>query len=85
MITLEKLYQKKVKISDRTVDIITSCRSVKESNRKILDFLIINIKQDRHFLRFCDIMQTLVKVDQKTVVHAVRNGKVVCLCATTIC
>ena len=75
MITLEKVYQKKVKISDRTVDIITSCRSVKESNRKILDVLIINIKTDRHFLRFCDIMQALVNVNQKTVVHAVRNGK----------
>ena len=87
MITLEKLHQRKAKMSDRTVDAITSCTSAEESNRKILDFLIIKIKQDQHFLKFCNIIEALVKVDMKAVVQALRDGKLICIaiCVPCIC
>ena len=62
MISLNRLCQL-ADISDQTVDEIISCSSPQEANEKILDYLIVDIKNDNSLLDFCDAIEKIVGND----------------------
>ena len=76
MVTLVQLCQNEIlEIRDQIVDVVVSCPTFEDANRKILDLLIGSIKTDQNFMMFCDLLETLVNEDMKAAVHAVRDGK----------
>jgi len=71
MITLGRLSQT-TELSDQTVDQVISCSSSKESNGKILDYIILTIKCDNGLLDFCSTVEKLSETS--AVVETLRAG-----------
>jgi len=71
MITLGRLSQT-TELSDQTVDQVISCSSSKESNGKILDYLIMTVKKDNGLLDFCSTLEKLLETP--VVVEPLRAG-----------
>jgi len=72
MATLEKLHQL-VEVKEGVDDVIVSCNSAEESNKRILDLLITAIN-DENLMFVCDVMEEIVDPEMNVVVHALRNG-----------
>ena len=83
MVTIGKLCESGVaKDNDQTVNTILSWPNAKFVNKKILEFLIGCIENDEHVFTFCERMETIV--NNMAVVHAVRDGKLVCSYVCTV-
>ena len=61
-------------ISDQTVDKIISCSSSQEANETILEYLILDIKNDNNLFDFCDALEKIVGKDSATL-ESLRSGK----------
>ena len=72
MATLEKLHQL-IDIKEGVDDVVVSCNSTEESNKKILD-LLISATNDKNLLFICDVMEAIVDPKMNAIVHALRNG-----------
>ena len=62
-------------ISDQTVDKIISRSSLHEANEVILEYLILDIKNDHSLLDFCDAVEKIVGSDS-TILESLRSGKI---------
>ena len=60
-------------IKEGVDDVVVSCNSAEESNKKILD-LLISATNDKNLLFICDVMEAIVDPKMSAVVHALRNG-----------
>jgi len=74
IVSLNKL-KHLVKLKEQDLHEIKSCASSEESNKKILDLLILPI-QDKHLVKFFDVMEALATSHMKTLVQALRSGKI---------